>query len=204
VNYTGEQWRLGAADGNIDRLDFQYSTNATSLTTGTWIDVNALDFAAPNNSGVGAKDGNAASNRTVFAPLAITPASVIQPEKTFFLRWVPTNISGEDDGLAIDDFTLGTALAAGLAGDYNNNGAVDGGDYAVWRKFLNQAVTIPNDITPGTVTNQDLLEWKQRFGKVNPPSGAGAGAGVAVPEPTTLLPLAIFVAVCRFRRRASR
>ena len=79
VSYTGEQWRLGAADGNTDRLDFQFSTTATALndgtvTDGTWIDVNSLDFASPTIAGaVGAKDGNAAANRTTKGPIAIIP-----------------------------------------------------------------------------------------------------------------------------------
>jgi uncharacterized protein len=34
ISYTGEQWQLGTADRGPDRLDFQYSTDATSLTTG--------------------------------------------------------------------------------------------------------------------------------------------------------------------------
>ena len=40
ISYTGEQWRLGQVDTGraADRLDFQLSTNATSLTTGTWTD----------------------------------------------------------------------------------------------------------------------------------------------------------------------
>lgn len=46
ISYTGEQWKLGAT-GRVDRLDFQFSTNATSLSTGTWNDVDNLDFAAP-------------------------------------------------------------------------------------------------------------------------------------------------------------
>ena len=54
VQYTGEQWRLGAADANIDRLDFQYSTDATSLTSGTYVNVDQLDFVSPNNTTVGA------------------------------------------------------------------------------------------------------------------------------------------------------
>jgi len=41
VAYTGEQWRLGTA-ARTDRLDFQYSLDATSLTTGTWVDVNQV------------------------------------------------------------------------------------------------------------------------------------------------------------------
>ena len=37
IGYTGEQWRLGqnTTGRSADRLDFQFSTNALSLTTGT-------------------------------------------------------------------------------------------------------------------------------------------------------------------------
>ena len=52
------------ATARADRLDFQYSTDATAVTSGTWTDVNALDFASPNTAAVGATDGNAAANRT--------------------------------------------------------------------------------------------------------------------------------------------
>ena len=49
VAYTGEQWRLGqnTTGRAADRLDFQLSTNATSLTTGTWTDYDSLDFCQP-------------------------------------------------------------------------------------------------------------------------------------------------------------
>ncbi len=50
IAYFGEQWRLGTL-ARVDRLDFQYSLDATSLTTGTWIDVNTLDFVAPVTTG---------------------------------------------------------------------------------------------------------------------------------------------------------
>lgn len=63
ISYIGELWRLGEITGRQDRLDFQYSLNATSLTTGTWVDVNQLDFATPNTTGVvGARDGNSSGN----------------------------------------------------------------------------------------------------------------------------------------------
>ena len=61
ISYAGEQWRLGTL-GRIDQLDFQYSTNATSLSNGTWIDFNSLDFTAPVTTGaVGPLNGNANS-----------------------------------------------------------------------------------------------------------------------------------------------
>ncbi|MFN2438799.1 MAG: hypothetical protein ABR503_06330, partial [Chitinophagaceae bacterium] len=49
ISYMGEQWRLGSnTAGRLpDRLDFQYSLNATNLTNGLWTDVDALDFNSP-------------------------------------------------------------------------------------------------------------------------------------------------------------
>ncbi len=109
--YTGEQWRLGAL-ARVDRLDFQYSLNATSLTTGTWIDVDALDFTAPvTGPTVGALDGNAAANRGARSG-AITALS-IPAGAAFWIRWTDLNAAGSDDGLAVDDFAL-TATAPAL------------------------------------------------------------------------------------------
>ncbi|HET7843843.1 MAG TPA: hypothetical protein VFL14_06810, partial [Xanthomonadales bacterium] len=107
VSYVGEEWRL-AATGRADTLNFQVSTDATSLTTGTWTDWDTLDFNTPRTTGTtGASDGNAAANRaTVSAtigPIAIPSGA------TFWIRWSSANISGSDDGLAIDDFSLAGA-----------------------------------------------------------------------------------------------
>ncbi|MBI5857527.1 MAG: HYR domain-containing protein [Sphingobacteriales bacterium] len=111
IVYTGEQWRLGAT-GRTDRLDFQYSLDATSLTTGTWIDENNLDFNAPNSTGtVGALDGNAASNRTTIS-FTITGLS-IPNDVTFYIRWNDFNATGADDGLGVDDFSITPTFTGG-------------------------------------------------------------------------------------------
>jgi hypothetical protein len=105
IAYTGEQWRLGFTNrGAADRLDFQYSLDATSLITGTWINVDALDFNSPSTTGaLGARNGNAAANRTNLSA-TITGLSVADGA-TFWIRWSDSNISpGADDGLAVDDF----------------------------------------------------------------------------------------------------
>ena len=48
VAYTGEMYRAGVLNRNApDRLDFQLSLDATSLSTGTWTDYDDLDFASP-------------------------------------------------------------------------------------------------------------------------------------------------------------
>jgi hypothetical protein len=105
VRYDGEQWRLGAAD-RVDRLDFQYSTNATSLTTGTWTDVDALDFTAPIvGPTVGLLDGNAVANRTAGIANDVTGLTIANGA-TFYIRFNDFNATGADDGLAVDNFSL--------------------------------------------------------------------------------------------------
>jgi len=119
IDYAGEQWRLGALGSagtpprGPDRLDFQYSVDATSLTTGTWTDVDDLDFTSPvTGPTVGLLDGNAAANRTSI--LAMIPGLAIGPGATFWIRWSDFNVSSSDDGLAVDEFSL-TPLAIDAA-----------------------------------------------------------------------------------------
>jgi predicted extracellular nuclease len=103
IAYTGEQWRLGTAD-RADRIDVQYSLDATDPATGTWTDVAALAFPTPNTAApTGAKDGNAAENRTA---LSANVGLSIASGATFWIRWIDVNGSGADDGLAVDDFSL--------------------------------------------------------------------------------------------------
>jgi predicted extracellular nuclease len=103
ISYTGEEWRLGTA-ARTDRIDFQISTDATDLSTGTYTDVDALDFTTPNTATIGAKDGNAAANRTVITS-SISGLSLANGA-TFFIRWTDPDASGADDGLSVDDFSI--------------------------------------------------------------------------------------------------
>ncbi len=106
ISYTGEQWRAGVTNrGAADRLDFQLSTNATSLTVGTWVDYDSLDLNSPNIiATAGALNGNSAGNQTAISFL-ITGLS-IPDGATFWIRWTDFNISSSEDGLAVDDFSL--------------------------------------------------------------------------------------------------
>ena len=105
INYTGEQWRLGTLS-RVDQMDFQYSLDASSLSTGIWTDENNLDFIAPVTTGtVGALNGNVAPNRTVINSFTITGLSIADGSG-FWLRWNDLNATSADDGLAIDDFTI--------------------------------------------------------------------------------------------------
>jgi len=107
IAYTGEQWRLGAI-GRLDRLGFAYSLDATSLTTGSWLDIAALDFIAPITTGsTGALDGNAAANQTAVS--YTLSGLTVAPGSTVWLRWSDFVATGSNDGLAIDDVSI-TAL----------------------------------------------------------------------------------------------
>ena len=120
ISYTGEQWRFGAVHSTtLEKMDFQISFDATSLTTGTWTDVNALDFNSPINTGpTGQLDGNNAANRTA---LSATISSLnIGAGATFWIRWLDVDAQpGADDGLAIDDFSI-----TGIAAVANNPGSL--------------------------------------------------------------------------------
>ena len=110
IAFTGEQWRAGGRAANAaDRLDFQYSTAATTINGASFTDVDALDFTSPNTPATGtALDGNAAANRrAISADIAVN----IPVGGSIFIRWVDTDIVGSDDGLAIDDFSITATLA---------------------------------------------------------------------------------------------
>src|SRR5688572_20222755 len=104
ITYTGEQWRLGTS-GRFDGLNFQYSTDATSLTNGTWFDFDPLDFTAPVISPpIGALNGNLSANRTTIT--SIISGLNIPAGTTFFIRWIDADATGADDGLGVDDFSF--------------------------------------------------------------------------------------------------
>ncbi len=107
VSYTGEMWRAGVTNRNAaDRLDFQLSTNATSLATGTWVDYNNLDYNSSNiNATAGALNGNALGNNTALS-FSITGLS-IPNGASIWIRWTDFDIApGADDGLGVDNFSL--------------------------------------------------------------------------------------------------
>src|SRR5437764_6295471 len=103
VAYNGEEWRLGTA-GRTDQMNFEYSLNATDLVTGTWTGVAALNFVTPDTATTGAKNGNAAADRTALSS-TITSLSIANGA-TFWIRWNDTDATGADDGLAVDDFSI--------------------------------------------------------------------------------------------------
>jgi hypothetical protein len=105
ISYTGEMYRRGAAGSGLDTLSFEYGLNASNIYSGLFTPYSALNFTTPNTAGAaGVRNGNDAAYRTVFPPNVID--LVIQPGDRFYVRWTDQNIVGNDDGLAIDDFSI--------------------------------------------------------------------------------------------------
>jgi predicted extracellular nuclease len=174
VAYTGEEWRLGTA-ARTDALNFEYSLNATSLTTGTWTGVAALNFVTPNTTGTaGARDGNAAGNRTALS--ATVGSLAIANGTTFCIRWNDTDASGADDGLAIDNFSINVGGTATPALAVNDVSAIEGDSGTTSFIF---AFGLSQAAGPGGVT----IQYATADGTATAGSDYVAGSGtLTIPE----------------------
>jgi Bacterial Ig domain len=105
VNYDGEQWRNGnnSLATNANRLVLQYSTDGV-----TYVDMGAaFDFTQLQDAPINTRlDGNDPLNRTAGLGGIYTPASVVQPGSTIFLRWFDANELQTDPIIAIDNFSF--------------------------------------------------------------------------------------------------
>ncbi|WP_414561676.1 MULTISPECIES: ExeM/NucH family extracellular endonuclease [unclassified Anabaena] len=162
VSYIGEQWRNG---GNTTqhKLDFAYKIDATDLTTGSWIDVDALDFVgAIATSAAGALNGNDSANRVSISD-AIAGLS-LAPGEEIWLRWTDVDDPGSDHGLAIDNVQISTTALPGitLLETGGSTNVTEGGETDTYTLVLNTQPTnnvtvniLPDDqttTTPSTVT----------------------------------------------------
>ncbi len=101
VSYDGEEWRDGGTTGVVNQLVMFFSTDGTNFTPMG----SAFNFTAPINSGTaGPLDGNAPANR--IAGIGGSFPTNLVSGAVFYLRWLDINDFGNDDALAIDNFSL--------------------------------------------------------------------------------------------------
>jgi hypothetical protein len=195
---------------NIDYYEIESASGALNATTWNSLqEQNLAGFPAGNGSGNGWEQFGG-SNSNVIGEAFLTGTSALANDANLALG-AAFNPGGTRDLV----FRYGTVASTSQpqSGDYNNNGTVDAADYVVWRDNLNQSVTIPNDSTPGMVTNADYDEWRANFGESGPPSGPStlmqgfvryitpAAATATVPEPSSLMYVGIGLASLRVTRR---
>jgi hypothetical protein len=170
INYTGEQWRRGGS--GTDRLDFQYSTGATSLSTGTWTDHDALDFNAPQTSGsAGPLDGNAAANRTAIGS-TVTGLNITNGSQ-FWIRWNDVD-STVEHGLGVDGFSL-KALTTGYDSQITASGSVAFGRLMQGSTASNNSSVMLNKT--GTQNTEYTATTSNNGISVAAPGTFAAGAG---------------------------
>jgi hypothetical protein len=126
---------------------------------------------------------------------AATQYTFAAPQTLIFV--IPDNVLGDNNG----GLSVLIRPVVGVTGDYNNNGTVDTGDYAVWRKYQGTTHVLPNDPTGGTIGAAQFNTWRSNFGKP-PGSGSGEMLSGAVPEPTSISLLAAAIIPALFRRRS--
>jgi hypothetical protein len=101
------------------------------------------------------------------------------------------------DAAGLQDIGWSLGPAPAVNGDYNNNGIVDSGDYALWRRFLGQNRTLPNRTASGTISGADYTTWRNNFGRVAPGVATAELNAGAVPEPASgLLALLSALFIC--------
>lgn len=101
-----EQWRTATNSAVNETVVFEYSTNATSLTTGTWTAVTSLNLVEILTASTASAvvDGNLPANRMAISG---TIAAVnVNNGSTVWIRWRDNDDSGSDGLYALDDFKL--------------------------------------------------------------------------------------------------
>jgi GH35 family endo-1,4-beta-xylanase len=86
-----------------------------------------------------------------------------------------------------------------LLGDYNDDGVVNAADYVVWRNHQGTDAVLPNDPTPGEVTELDYDVWVTNYGT----TAEGLDDSQAVPEPATATLLTLAACGLAWRRQRS-
>ena len=102
-------------------------------------------------------------------------------------------------GVEVDNLLV-TSAFLNVSLDYNRNGAVDAGDYVLWRGTLGSTTDPRADGDgDGTVDQDDYILWRRHFGTA---AGSAAGQAAAyspsvnsIPEPSTFAHF-IVVAIC--------
>lgn len=106
ISFTTEMWRKGNG-ATANAYPFSYKLGATAVNDATgFVTVTNLNLVTPNLTGAldAARDGNAAAFRTAVS-YTITGISWTTGQ-VLALRWDDLNDTGNDDGLAIDDFSF--------------------------------------------------------------------------------------------------
>jgi hypothetical protein len=150
---------------------------------------------------LGQSTGTINSATNVNIPLDVAFVESLLGEASHLGLRLRSQTAGPFTRIASMESTVGTAPSLtieytlpGLAGDYNNDGTVDAGDYILWRKNAG--------------AQAGYNDWRTNFGATsNPGSGAASAADLTssvVPEPTSAVLLVFGIAIVCNRTSSAR
>lgn len=101
-----EQWRSGTNSSVNENVIFEYSTDATSLNTGTWAAIPSMNLVEmlTSTTSAAAVDGNVSANRVAIS--GSIPTLNLADGNTIWIRWRDNDDKGSDGLYAIDDFGM--------------------------------------------------------------------------------------------------
>jgi autotransporter-associated beta strand protein len=169
ITYLGETWRIGSSNRS-DRLDFSSSSNATTLSNGTWTTNASLGYT---NVGAATASGSLLQSATISNNLAVSIAA----GSTFFIRWTSFDATGADDGMSIDDFNMTALYSSIIAGNYWAQGATGGGT-GTWSSANNNWATAAGTQGTGPQASTGTLIFAGTAGTVSVSGAVSAVAGL--------------------------
>jgi T5SS/PEP-CTERM-associated repeat protein len=176
--------QVSSSSGPRD-FQLQYSTDGTAFT----------DFGAPyvvRTNATPAWGASTPSGLDYFYFDLSSLTAISDQSSVFFRLAVESNVSssggviGTGGTSRLDNVTISGTQIVGLAGDFNDDGTVDGVDFLVWQRQLGGSV-IPYSGADGdgnaVVNAADLNIWRDRYGNT---SGLSSSTTATVPEPASI------------------
>lgn len=114
ISLTGmmEQWRSGSSNTVNEVNAFEYSLDATDLSSGTWIAVTGFDLAEKivTSTTAAALNGNLPENQTAIS--ANISGINWTPNSNLWIRWSDVDNTGSDGILTIDNLNMTVTTGA--------------------------------------------------------------------------------------------
>lgn len=190
---TGNAQLKNSSNFSINLVGYSIESNAGSLQPGSsdWSSLDDQNVGGANIWVEAAPTSNALSEIISSATASLT----LGPGQSYLLGSLFDNVSGDKDltlEFALAGETTGRqgivvydTIAAGVPGDYNNDGSVNAADYTVYRDNLGlsaAALSNRNPANTGVVNAADYTFWKNNYGSTS----AAVSLAVSIPEPTAV------------------
>ena len=187
---TGNAQLKNSSNFSINLVGYSIESDAGSLQAGNsdWSSLDDQNVGGANVWVEAAPTANALSEIISSATASLT----LGPGQSYLLGSLFDNVAGDKDltlEFALAGETIGRqgvvvydTIAAGIPGDYNNDGAVNAADYTVYRDNLGlsaAALSNRNPANTGVVNAGDYTFWKNNYGRTSD----AVSFAVSVPEP---------------------